>query len=747
MSEKRVQDNKAFFGQYKSQLGSMIQDMKEKLNNPAEDTIVSELNYQVERYSDFKSLNHGGMKKIWKVRDKSTGRPVAMASIKKDTTPERIQSFLREARITAQLQHPNIVPIHDIGLNEDNDPYFTMKLLDGENLAIIIEKLRVGDSAYLQKYPLAQLLSIYHKICDAVAYAHSKGIIHLDIKPENIQVSSYGEVLLCDWGLAKILDEACEESDIQRYSLDILDLENLTLDGYIKGTPGFMAPEQTSSTEGKKDKRTDIYALGALLYSILTYEKIIDTKDIKIYVEKALKGEIIAPKKLKPAMNIPTALEAVSMKALELKPDKRYQKVSEVISEIKAFEQGFATEAEEAGIFKTILLLFKRHKTISSLSIIFIIIALLATNTFISSLKQKEEKTQKALTALQVEQAKREKLSSLMAHEFLEDSQEALQNKNYSQAIKMTQNALQLDSKNTLAKEKLAKLYLIERDFKKAQKLFNELNLSSLSQLSQDLNNKTLNHRETLELLKIIDDPQIYSHCKINYAKKLFQNTQESLNYLKEAILIDNPKLDKLQMSYDSENDILDLSDNRELTNLSSLKMLKIYGLKLSRTGIEDIKELYEIDGLKHLDLSHSKVKKINSSTTIDLDFLDISESKVKDLIALKKGQAKVKHLKLLGIFPLAWGEITRNKDIREITLYYGQKFPDIDKMTDRTFNFIEQPAGYELKKPKHPGKGDKRPPKHDIPPHRTKDGKRPPRHDDSFRPRPPHDSKLPPPF
>ena len=148
------------------------------------------------------------------------------------------------------------MPVYDIGLDVENRPYFTMKMLAGENLGAILNKLHKDDSAYVQKFPLSVLLDIFLKTCNAIAYAHAQGILHLDIKPENIQINDYGEVILIDWGLAWNLNE-----------------ENIWDDGLIKGTPGYMAPEQIRSETDVFSPLTDIYALGALLYSILTLKK------------------------------------------------------------------------------------------------------------------------------------------------------------------------------------------------------------------------------------------------------------------------------------------------------------------------------------------------------------------------------------------------------------------------------------------------------------------------------------------
>jgi serine/threonine protein kinase len=150
------------------------------------------------------------------------------------------EQFLREAHLEANLAHPNIMPVYNVGLDADGTPFFTMELVQGDNLKKIFDKLRQGDEKYKRAYPLDHLLNIYLKICDAIAYAHSRNVLHLDIKPDNIRVGSFGEVFVCDWGLARVYDDGETITPESPESPDKLDgniLNNLTLTGIIKGSP------------------------------------------------------------------------------------------------------------------------------------------------------------------------------------------------------------------------------------------------------------------------------------------------------------------------------------------------------------------------------------------------------------------------------------------------------------------------------------------------------------------------------
>ncbi len=167
------------------------------------------------RYTQKKLIGEGSQKQIFQVYDTQCSRELAMAILKNDS-PEAQAQFMREARITALLQHPNIMPIYDTGINELGQDYFTMKLGRGDTMQKLMTQLRESS--------LQDCLALFLKVCDALIYAHSKGVLHRDLKPENIYIGQFGELLLCDWGLANIVFENCDEA-----ILDDEELQNLNL--------------------------------------------------------------------------------------------------------------------------------------------------------------------------------------------------------------------------------------------------------------------------------------------------------------------------------------------------------------------------------------------------------------------------------------------------------------------------------------------------------------------------------------
>jgi len=339
-----------------------------------------------DKYKFIRSIGFGGMKAVLQVKDKDTTRKMAMAIIPdfRDRPKSEIARFIREARITARLEHPNIVPIHDIGVDSSGSPYFTMKYLRGKSLATIIKKLRDGNPEYLARYDLPRLLRIFVKVCNAIAFAHSRNVIHLDLKPENIHVGDFGEVLVLDWGLSKFVG-VDDDSDDENEDSGGSSSEIMTLDGVAKGTPGYMAPEQAAGKNREKDERTDIYGLGCILYSILIFESPLSGKDVQKLLEDTIRGNIQTPSEVKNVNRpIPAAMEAICLKAMERYPAHRYQNVSELREDIFAFMAGFATKAENASSLKKTVLFINRNFLMLVFIITFILlVAIVGSLTFL----------------------------------------------------------------------------------------------------------------------------------------------------------------------------------------------------------------------------------------------------------------------------------------------------------------------------------------------------------------------------
>ena len=362
-----------------------------------ENRIFAEVESIEEKYVGEELIAEGGSKKIYKVKDSATGRYVALAR-PKVTDEIQAEKFLREARITAALEHPNIIPVHDICL-EKSQPCFTMKLIEGQTLEDVLKS---------DQNDLQTLLDVFIKVCEATSFAHSKGVIHLDIKPANIQISGHGEVLLCDWGLARIVDSVCENPELERFSFDKFEMSNITLDGQIKGTPGYMAPEQAG--KGRKTVKTDIYMLGALLFEILYKHPPVEGENLNEVISKTLKGEVDSSEELEEGRR----LKAVVLKSLSKHPDDRYESVEDLKNEIIAYCSGFATGAENAGFGQLLYLLYNRNRKIVLTSTFLSTFFLFFIIFFIINLRKSEQKSklladQQTMLVNQLQREKKEK--------------------------------------------------------------------------------------------------------------------------------------------------------------------------------------------------------------------------------------------------------------------------------------------------------------------------------------------------
>jgi serine/threonine-protein kinase len=214
---------------------------------------------QVPGYEILGELGHGGMGEVFRGRDPELGRELAVKILREDCLdePRTVQRFVEEAQIGGQLQHPGVVPIYEAGRLPDQRPYFTMKLVEGRTLAALLKE-RKGPADDLPRF-----LKIFEQICQTLAYAHSKGVIHRDLKPLNVMVGAFGEVQVMDWGLAKVLGGGVRTVRTEAP-------EARSASGSVLGTPAYMAPEQACGDVEGLDTRCDVFGLGAILCEVLT---------------------------------------------------------------------------------------------------------------------------------------------------------------------------------------------------------------------------------------------------------------------------------------------------------------------------------------------------------------------------------------------------------------------------------------------------------------------------------------------
>ena len=320
---------------------------------PARNT--GRLNTEEERYKLLREHARGGMGRIIVALDTVVGREVALKELLpvatgsgtgggtpvSNTSTSAVARFLREATVTGQLEHPNIVPVYEIGKRDDGNLYYTMKFVKGRTLATRLRAVRTDvDLTPEQKFTeRMKLLDAFVDICNAIAFAHSRGVIHRDIKPANIMLGDFGEALVLDWGLARVKEkeDLAAKADAQRPDSGNLSAD-LTMEGEVMGTPAYMAPEQAAGRLGEVDERSDIYALGAVLYEIVSGEAPYKGQTAKQVLSAVLSEP---PRDIDEVLpDVPPELAALVMRTLERKPEDRFQSARELAEQVQAYRDG-----------------------------------------------------------------------------------------------------------------------------------------------------------------------------------------------------------------------------------------------------------------------------------------------------------------------------------------------------------------------------------------------------------------------
>ncbi|MDP8223403.1 MAG: protein kinase [Candidatus Lernaella stagnicola] len=282
----------------------------------------------------------------------------------------RTARFLREARVTGQLEHPSIVPVYEIGRRDDGTFYYTMKLVRGDTLDEALAACRNLDDRL-------QLLGHFEDVCQALAYAHSRGVIHRDVKPSNIMLGRFGVTVVLDWGLAKVRGQRDDRGlEIER-SVEQLRVAGHTVVGQAIGTPTYMSPEQAEGLIEQIDERSDVWSLGAVLYKILTGSSPFEGRVPSEIIDR-VKSETVRPVR-EVCAEAPPDLAAVAEKALCRDPGERYETAGELAEEVHAFRAGHRIAAYEYGSLELLRRFVRKNKALSAL------IALLAVTLVVGS--------------------------------------------------------------------------------------------------------------------------------------------------------------------------------------------------------------------------------------------------------------------------------------------------------------------------------------------------------------------------
>ena len=325
-----------------SSLGKLSpEEMRRRLDLPADGERIVD-------YGTLRTIGIGGIGAVFSAREPGLNRGVALKILRPEfrRNRERIEGFIREARLTAQIDHPNIVPVYRLGVFDEVGVFFSMKQVRGETLRMILKNLTENRAGYRRKYTLPRLLEIFIGACNGVAFAHQHGILHCDLKPANLMVGDYGEVMVMDWGMATYYpdyDRSPRKLDLDR------GIAAPPRDVRPGGTPAFMAPECFSPDPPPPSIRSDIYSLGAILYAILTWRTAPFNVEVppEELAAAVCGGRCVPPHRIPPPGRgpVPRELEAICLKAMARRSEERYESVDELLGDLRNYIDGYPVAA------------------------------------------------------------------------------------------------------------------------------------------------------------------------------------------------------------------------------------------------------------------------------------------------------------------------------------------------------------------------------------------------------------------
>lgn len=296
-----------------------------------------------DRYELKEPIGSGGMAVVYRAVDRRLERDVAVKIIKDDFAHNvvSIDMLLQEANIIARLEHPGIVPIHDCGKFEDGTPFYVMRRIGGNDLSVFLS----------ENNGLSDRLRVFERICETVAFAHENLVTHRDLKPQNIMLGTFGEVFVLDWGIAQSIESPVPEMDSSEKPGSSNDLDSASMiatrtwktrHGVIAGTPAYMAPEAARGEIDRISSSTDVFALGAILFLMLTDEMMIDRT---VFDNFRTRQDIKLPSPRDRNQSIPRVLNAICEKSTAIAPNQRYRDANQLRQDIRRFLNGEETSA------------------------------------------------------------------------------------------------------------------------------------------------------------------------------------------------------------------------------------------------------------------------------------------------------------------------------------------------------------------------------------------------------------------
>jgi serine/threonine protein kinase len=678
-----------------------------------------------QRYIIEGEIARGGMGAVLRAVDQDIHREVAVKFLLDQNDAVKIARFVEEAQITGQLEHPNIVPIHELGIDAEQRLFFSMKMVRGRSLAQVLDELRgergVPKAQSEKEWPLARLLNIFVGVCNALAYAHSRDVVHRDLKPANIMVGDFGEVYVMDWGLAKVVarDGSPPPADAGLEvppAIPAVGLEpalagkvvtnrqgeaDLTQEGAILGTPVYMAPEQALGQTDAIDQRSDIYALGAILYEILTLLTPVEKDgDFLSVLVRVAQGDILPPEeRLRRCRRergagsvrtrvIPRELSAIAMKAMAKEKAARYATVESLRRDIERFQEGRSVSAKDDTKWEMLCKLVKRHKGFS-VGVAMSLFVLLCSLWLLASAWLETKRT---YAAYQTEQDEKQRRTREAVPAFVAAARMLGEKHQLGEALVQVNVAIEYDPDYPPAHLLKGQVLIAQKNFAEASAALNRY--AALQPDDRDANDllrlcRQANPEDGERLLALSDvllrqNALGLSDCLMLDVSKLIRSGEKQLPVLRRRIEASWPGLGKkLTVASDGRislhlancgAQVRDLSplqgmplselylnachQVRDLTPLEGMKLVRLdlgacdavrdltplHGMpltSLSLWGCGSVRDLTPLEGLKltSLNLAHCKlVRDITPLVGMPLTFLDMTTcGPIRDLTPLRE--------------------------------------------------------------------------------------------------------------